>query len=149
MLRFLLLLIFFCFGCSKSDKRVYGRWKSDVERSRHWNKAHSEMPEDELLVFSQKLGNLTVVYSQGGKCVVDMSPYTWTDGTNTHREPGYTNLATFRVIESEPDRASVYMKSDMFDCINYLNFDSPTSYWVEACVGDFSVRQYFQKAGSP
>ena len=141
-----LVLACMCVGCSTSDSRLYGTWKSDREATIDYNRNHTKISDRELQALGQMFGHLIVVYQSGGRSSTTMEAHTITRGTETESFDSLSDKSAYRIVAKDDDSVVIELGEDK--TILTIHFEGDNMYWIYLGDKDLSgrhMREYFRR----
>ncbi len=136
-------------GCATQYTRLCGTWKSDLNATMTFNTNHTVLTDQQVNVFSQMFGHLTVQYSPKGRGHMHIEPYSLTRGTNTFSADASSCEFRYRILGEDEDSVVVQSPGLWEDeSIQTIHFESPTVYWIYIGENDLfglHMREYFTK----
>jgi hypothetical protein len=146
---FILVVVAIGLGCEKSDPRLSGKWRSNLELTREYYEKHAILTEKQKNVFSQLFGKMEVDYFTPGKCKIFLPEDTIDTGGKKIESDDYTEILEYKIIyQNKISVVMVYDDQLEGEKARTLYFIDEKTYWIyvgDSNLTDINIREYFTK----
>jgi hypothetical protein len=145
----LLVAILLASGCSLSDPRLIGTWKSDLDLTKRYNKEHAKLSKKQEKAVSQLFGIMEVTYKPNKTCVLSFPKHTIQTENDIYECDSSKGVGTYKILFKDGNIVVVQFEEDNSEkSASVITFVDENTYWIY--VGglnqfDLHLREYFKK----
>jgi hypothetical protein len=145
----LVVAILLASGCSLSDPRLMGTWKSDLDLTKQYNKKHAKLSKKQEKAISQLFGIMEVTYNSNRTCVFYFQKHTIQAENDVYECDSSKSVGTYKILFKDDNIVVVQFEEDNSEkSVSVITFVDENTYWIY--VGgfyqfDLHLREYFKK----
>ena len=142
-----LVILIIASGCSLTDPRLMGTWKSDLELTTQYNKEHAKLSNKQVKVFSQLFGIMEITYRPNNTCEFYFPKHTIQTEKKRYEHDSSQGLGTYKVLFKNDKITVVQFEDDNSKgSVSVITFVDENTYWVyvgDSDKFDLHLREYF------
>ena len=135
-------------GCSVTDSRLSGKWRSNLELTTQFNEKHVILTEKQKKFFLQIFGQMELTYLSTGKCEVFLPKGKIDTGSKIIESDEYKEITGYKIIYKNENLIVVVYDNLFGETVKTLNFLDDSTYWIyvgDSGFFDVHIREYFTK----
>lgn len=137
------------FGCTHSDPRLSGTWKSNLELTTQYNKEHANLSKNQEMILSQLFGIMEITFQPNNTCELYFPKHNIQTEKKRYEHDESRSFGTYKLLFKDDKLAVVVFEDDKSDkSVSVLTFVDDKTYWVYVGYSDrfdLHLREYFTK----
>ncbi len=148
-LSIILAAVFIISGCSKSDSRLKGKWRSNLKLTTEYNEKKARLTDRQKKAFAKMFGKLEINYFTPGKCEIFTPKEITNFETDNTEQEDTRGVLEYKIIYQN-DKLAVLVYKDPLkrETVQTYHFVNDNTYWIYlggSGLADLNMREYFTK----